>query len=75
MVKLQRAPAVELDVFSGNPLEYEYFKATFQEAVGSVIPDQKGKLTRLIQSTSGEPKELIKHLVHKYLVQNTEANK
>ena len=64
MVKLQRAPAVELDVFSGNPLEYEYFKATFQEAVGSVIPDQKGKLTRLIQSTSGEPKELIKHLVH-----------
>ena len=64
MMNLQRAPAVQLDTFSGNPLEYEYFKATFTEVVGKCIPDQKGRLTRLIQCTSGEPKELIKHLIH-----------
>ena len=64
MLKLQSAPTVVLDIFSGDPLEYEYFKATFREVVENTIDDQKGKLTRLIQYTSGEAKNLIKHLIH-----------
>ena len=32
--------------------------------VEKTVDDQKGRLTRLIQYTSGEPKNLIKHLIH-----------
>ena len=56
MMELQSAPTVKLDVFAGDPLEYSYFKASFRDVVEKTIPDQKGKLTRLIQYTSGEPK-------------------
>ena len=64
MIKLQSAPKPDLDPFSGDPLEYLYFKANFREVVESVVHDQRGRLTRLIKYTTGEPKELIKHLVH-----------
>ena len=64
MMKLMRAPASEIDKFGGDPLEFEYFKATFKEAVERLVPDQRGRLTRLIKYTSGEAKELIKHCVH-----------
>ena len=64
MMKLQSAPKPNLDAFSGDPLEYFYFKATFREVVEVAVPDQRGRLTRLINFTSGEAKDLIKHLVH-----------
>ena len=64
MLKVQAAPTVILDVFSGDPLEYAYFKATFKEVVEKTVDDQKGRLTRLIQYTCGEAKNLIKHLIH-----------
>ena len=32
--------------------------------VERIIPDERGRLTRLIQSTAGEAKELIKHCIH-----------
>ena len=64
IVSLLRAPSSELDKFDRNPLEYEYFKATFKEAVEKMVPDQRGRLTRLIKYTSGDAKVLIKHCVH-----------
>ena len=64
MIKLQSAPKPDLDTFSGDPLEYLYFKANFKEVVESVVQDQRGRLTRLIKYTTGEPKDLIKHLVY-----------
>ena len=64
MLKVQAAPSIVLDVFSGDPLEYAYFKATFKEVVEKTVDDQKGRLTRLIQYTSGEAKNLIRHLIH-----------
>ena len=33
MMRLQSAPAVDIDIFSGDPLEYSYFKASFKEVV------------------------------------------
>ena len=63
MIKHQSAPEVKLDVFTGDPLEYMYFRAAFREVVESAVDEQKGRLTRLIQYTSGEPKNLIKHLI------------
>ena len=43
IVGLLKAPSPEIDKFDGNPLEYEYFKATFKEAVERVITDQEEK--------------------------------
>ena len=64
MIKLQSAPKPDLDVFSGNPLDYPYFKASFKEVVEKAVCDQVGRLTRLIKYTSGDAKDLITHLVH-----------
>ena len=64
MLAISAAPAADIDVFSGNILEYEYFKATFKEAVEANVFDQRSRLTRLIKFTAGEPKELIKEYVH-----------
>ncbi len=64
VLRLQSAPKVDIDIFSGDVLEYQYFVETFHEVVERVIPDERGRLTRLIQSTEGEPKELIRHCIH-----------
>ena len=64
MLKLHSAPKVDIDVFSGDPLEYIYFVANFKDMVENVVADQRGRLNRLIQYTSGEAKELIRHCVH-----------
>ena len=64
VLKLQNAPKVNVDVFSGDMLEYQYFVATFREVVERVVPDERGRLTRLIQFTSGEAKELVRHCIH-----------
>jgi hypothetical protein len=39
MIKLQSAPKPDLDPFSGDPLEYLYFKANFQDVVETSVPD------------------------------------
>ena len=64
MLKLQAAPKPDLDVFTGNPLDYQYFKATFKEVVEQIVTDQSGRLTTLIKYTQGDAKDLIKHFVH-----------
>ena len=58
------APEVEVDKFSGNPLEYQYFSAMFKEVVERKIESPVGRLTRLIKFTDGETKNLIKHCIH-----------
>ena len=45
-------------------LEYHYFVETSCEVVERVIPEERGRLTRLIQATTGEAKELIRHCIH-----------
>jgi len=48
---------VTIDISNGNPLELKYFITTFEEVVETKIADGKGRLTRLIQFTSGEAKD------------------
>ena len=64
MIKLQSAPKPDLDVFTGKPLDYPFFKATFKEVVEKTVDDQVGRLTRLIKYTNGDAKDLIAHLIH-----------
>ena len=60
----QNAPNVDIDVFNGDPMEYQYFIATFREVVEKKIADPMGRLTRLIKYTSCKAKELIRHCIH-----------
>ena len=64
MKKLQCAPKPDLDEFSGNPLDYCYFRASFKEVVESTVPSQSGRLNRLLKYTSGEAKDAIQPFVH-----------
>ena len=64
LVKEQSAPSIDIEVFDGNPLRYTYFRSMFQEAVEKKIKDPQGKLTRLINLTSREAKELVKPFIH-----------
>ena len=64
MIGYLQAPNAELDVFSGNPLEFEYFLAMFVESVEKRISDPRSRLTRLLKFLTGEAKELVKGCIH-----------
>ena len=64
LLKLQSAPEISIDTFSGDPLEFKYFMATFEEVIESKINEARGRLTRLIQYTSGEAKDLVKGCIY-----------
>ena len=65
LVKEQSALSIDIEVFDGNPLHYTYFRLMFREAVEKRIKDPQGRLTRLINLTSGEAKELVKPFINK----------
>ena len=60
----QRAPKIEVDTFSGNPLEYQYLSQIFKEMVERKVKEPVGRLTRLIKFTDGEAKDMIKRWMH-----------
>ena len=63
LADLTTAPNVDMDIYAGDPLQFEYFRATFKEVVERKIPDERGRYTRLLKFTAGEAKELIKHCI------------
>ena len=62
-VKQQSVSDVDLDVFYENALAYHYFITLFHGLIKKRIEDPRGRLTRLIKYTKGNPKEMIKHYV------------
>ena len=67
LLKQQGAPEVDIDVFSGDPLEYHYFMETFKKVVEKRTEDPRGRLTRLIKYTRGEAKDLTKYYIQQPL--------
>ena len=63
-LKLQSAPKPDIDDFSGDPLEYNYFLESFKDGVEKLIDDPRQRLIRLLKYTKGGAKELIKHCIH-----------
>ena len=63
-LKLKSAPKPEMDDFSGDPLEYNYFLESFKDVVEKLIDDPRQRLIRLLKYTRGDAKELIKHCIH-----------
>ena len=64
LFQMQSAPDINLDIFDGDPLEFNFFITSFQEVVEKKIRDSVGRLQRLINFTSGDAKELIKSCVY-----------
>ena len=62
-IQQQGAPEVEIDTFSGDPLEYHYFMELFKEIVEKKIEDPRGRLTILIKYSDEEVKVLTKHCI------------
>ena len=48
LLKQRSAPDIDIDVFSGNPMDFHYFMAIFNEIVEKKVDDTRGKLIRLI---------------------------
>ena len=61
LVALMSVPKLEIDKFSGDPLEYQTFVAIFNETIDSRIDDPQIKLTRLLQYTTGPAKAAIRN--------------
>ena len=45
LIQQQGAPVVDIDNFSGDPLEYHYFMEVFKEVVEKRIKDPRGRPT------------------------------
>ena len=63
LLQQQAVPEVDIEYLDGNPSNYHYFMALFSEVAETKFDDPRGRLTRLIKYTMGEPKELIKHYI------------
>ena len=61
LLKRKSIPDVDIDEFDSNPINYQYFIATFKEVVENKIDDLQECPARLIKYTKGETKGLIKH--------------
>ena len=59
LLSQQSAPNVDIDVFDGNPLKFNYFMSIFEEMVESKVVDPRGGKSY----TKGEAKELLKHCI------------
>ena len=53
-----------MEVFDGDLLNFKYFVSINQEVVETKLEDPRGRLTQLIQHTSGEGKDLVKKCVY-----------
>ena len=63
LLRIQSAPEVDIEPFYGNALNYHNFMAIFKEVVENKINDPRGRLTRLIQYTAGEARDMIHHCI------------
>ena len=59
----QSAPNVEIETFTGNPLDYPYFMSVFKGAVEYKIDDLHRRLVRLLKYTEGEGRKTTKHWI------------
>ena len=64
MMGYLQAPDADISPFYGNPLNFEFFMASFHEAVERKIRDPKGCLTRLLRYLKGEPHELVQGCIY-----------
>ena len=60
LITVMNMPTGKLDVFTGDPLDYQSFISLFDELIGKPVQNSQIKLTRLLQYTEGAAKAAIK---------------
>lgn len=64
LFKFQSVPVIiDTDVFSGNPLDYQYFITSFHKIIEKKVDDSLGRLALLIWQTKGDAKDIIQHCI------------
>ena len=63
VVRQQTTPELEIDIFDGNPMDFNCFMEVFKEAVGNKVTDSRGRLTYLIKFTKREADETAKNCI------------
>ena len=61
LVNVLNVPPLEIDKFSGDPMQYQTFMNAFDDLVDSHISEGRVKLTRLLQYTDGPAKLAIQN--------------
>ena len=59
VLQAMNLPKIELEPYSGDPMKYHTFINMFEEVVEKVVKDEKIRLTRLMQYTTGLAREAI----------------
>ena len=60
LLRQQVVPGVDFNIFTGDPVDFHYFIAVFDELVEKKIGNTQGRLTRLIKYTEVQSNEMIK---------------
>ena len=63
LLKQQSAPDIDIDIFSSNLVDFNYFMAVFSEIVGNKVDGHKEKLTQLIKYTTSDAKEMLENCI------------
>ena len=63
LLKQQSAPDIDIDILSGNPMDFYYLMAVFSEIVEKKVDDPRERLTRLIKYTAGDANEMVKNCI------------
>ena len=63
LLKQQATSDIDIDLFHGNRMNFNYFMAVFNEIVEKKVDDPKRKLTQLIKYTTDDAKETVKNCI------------
>ena len=63
LLRQQAAPALEIDMFDGNLMDFHYFIGVSKEVVENKVTDPGAQMTHLIKLTKGEAKEIAKNCI------------
>ena len=63
LLRQQGAPDVDIDIFTGDPVDYHYFIAVFNKVFEKKISVLRGRLKRLVKYTDSQQKEIIKYCI------------
>ena len=63
LLRQQAAPELDINMFDGNPMDFNYFMAVFKEVVENKVTDPRGRLTCLIKFIKGKAKEIGKNCI------------
>ena len=67
LLRHQSAPNVEIETFTGNLLNYNYFMSVFIEAMENKFDNPHRRLVQLLKHTDREARERIKHCIQQPL--------